>query len=180
MEEIPPPKVYRLFYPVVPVLLTCRSKFTVGGLALTSVMFVSSNPPTLALSMHQSRATVGLLESSGVFALNWVGAELSSAIDEFGFTTGAGEPDKVARCGLRWREGRGHGVPVLVDAFASVECSVQERTQVGDYFLYLASIDYSYSREDFHDYWSFDTYHPVFYLGADASGQHGRFQRSFP
>ncbi|MAH21789.1 MAG: hypothetical protein CMO12_03145, partial [Thaumarchaeota archaeon] len=75
MKKVRRDLIHRIFYPVVPIIVTSQSGKRIGGMAAVSCMPISVNPPLVGISISPKNRTHGLVEASGCFALNWLDAQ---------------------------------------------------------------------------------------------------------
>lgn len=162
--------IHRLFYPVVPVLVTSESKGKVGGMPTNSCMPLSFDPPLVGISVAPGHHTHDLIKESRLFALNWVDKKYSKKVGELGKHTGKTTRDKLGDSGFTTISGKAASVPILAEAVAVAECRVRERYITGDHNLLIAETLIAYASEDFADYWKFDIYEPILYAGSIGEG----------
>ena len=94
------------------------------------------NPPGLTIAVAKERAIESLMHSGGKFVLNIL-AEGKQLRRHFLKNFAPGE-DRFA--GLDVSEAR-NGCPVLNDALAYLECSVDKRMECGDHWLVYAIVE---------------------------------------
>jgi flavin reductase (DIM6/NTAB) family NADH-FMN oxidoreductase RutF len=105
-----------------------RNAFTAAW--LTQVSF---DPLLLALSVNPAHASFPLLVGGGGFVVNVLRRDQLHLARAFG-TRSAREGDKLE--GVAWRPGRA-GAPILADAVAWLECTLERRFPAGDHELVL-------------------------------------------
>ncbi len=128
---------------------------------------VSKTPPTMAVSLHQSRKTFENISETGVFSINMVPASLAAEADFCGIASGQ-KMDKAATLGLHF-ENSAQGVPLLAESPLSVECRFERFVELGDYRLVLGEIldihvDEAALRED--GSLDVEVFDPLVYLGG--------------
>jgi flavin reductase (DIM6/NTAB) family NADH-FMN oxidoreductase RutF len=97
---------------------------------------VSFDPPLLAVSVENDSRSIGLLRTSGVFAVNVFDAasrDLAGRLGKRSTTV----PDKLA--GVPYRLGAS-GCPILRDALGVLECRVTDSVPAGDSTLFVGAI----------------------------------------
>jgi flavin reductase (DIM6/NTAB) family NADH-FMN oxidoreductase RutF len=100
------------------------------------VMQVSFDPLLVALSINPHNASYPLLQSGGGFTVNVLKETQFEWAREFGTRSGR-DKDKLA--GIRWRPGR-TGAPILEEALAYFDCSLEGRHRAGDHELVLGRV----------------------------------------
>jgi flavin reductase (DIM6/NTAB) family NADH-FMN oxidoreductase RutF len=165
MHEVSGSKVYRLFYPSVPVIVAARSEESVSGMAVVSIISVSNEPPRVAFSSSRSHHTYELVARSRSFSVSWLDSRFVNNVQSLGTSSGAGIPDKLRSAGLSHTAGKVLDVPVINGAAAVLECSVAEIRPLGDHDLIVGDVRAARAEEDFREYWTLEGYHPILYAG---------------
>ncbi len=166
MKPIEAAKIYRLFYPVVPVVVTASHKGETGGLAAISYISLSFKPPLVGVSIHPKSRTHRLVRDSREFAMNWLDYMDREKILKMGETTGAEVKDKLKASGLTTAPARAIGAPVLGEAVAVVECRLKDTYPTGDHELFVGECLSAYAVDDFDEYWRFRKYSAALYVGS--------------
>jgi 3-hydroxy-9,10-secoandrosta-1,3,5(10)-triene-9,17-dione monooxygenase reductase component len=111
------------------------------GTTVNSFSSVSLRPPLVLVAFDRGRRIVPALREAGRYAVNILGEEQQALSDCF---AGGPAPDpadpRSELCGTEWRRGA-TGLPILVDAIATLECSVVDIHPAGDHDLYVARVD---------------------------------------
>ncbi|MFQ5997822.1 MAG: flavin reductase family protein [Candidatus Bathyarchaeia archaeon] len=157
---------YRLFYPVVPIVVTASNGSINGGMAAISYLPLSFRPPRVGVSLSPGHSTYDLVKDSREFALNWVDSALDEKVDFMGKVSGKTVSEKLSRSGFNLTEAKMIKAPVLNDAKAILECSLADIHQFGDHDLFVGDVLIAYATEDFDDYWKFFSYSPILYVGS--------------
>ncbi|HEX5075021.1 MAG TPA: flavin reductase family protein [Gemmatimonadaceae bacterium] len=108
-----------------------RSAFTAAW-----VTQVSFDPLLLVMSVNPQNASYGILRASGAFTVNVLERGQLELARRFG-TSSSRDHDKLA--GVPWRPGA-NGAPVLDDALAYFECTLQDRHTAGDHELVVGRV----------------------------------------
>ena len=108
-----------------------RSAFTAAW-----VTQVSFDPLLLVMSVNQQNASYGILRASGAFTVNVLERGQLELARRFG-TSSSRDHDKLA--GVPWHPGA-NGAPVLDDALAYFECTLQDRHTAGDHELVVGRV----------------------------------------
>lgn len=135
------------------------------GTTVNSFSSVSLRPPLVLVAFDRGRHIVPALGRTGRYAVNILGEEQQALSDCFAggpapaqtaetrpvvgdgklgrsssYPTADPSSPRAVLCGADWRLGT-TGLPVLVDAIASLECTVVDVHGAGDHDLYVARVD---------------------------------------
>ncbi len=111
------------------------------GTTVNSFSSVSLRPPLVLVAFDRGRRIVPALRRAGRYAVNILGEEQQPLSDCFaGGPAPGGADTRADLCGAEWRRGA-TDLPVLVDAIATLECTVVDVHPAGDHDLYLARVD---------------------------------------
>ena len=129
------------------------------GTPVNAFSSVSLRPPLVLVAFDRGRRIVSALRRTGRYAVNVLGEGHRALSDCFagapgplaapirsgdgissGDGIGSGDDERAQLCGAEWRRGV-TGLPVLVEAIASLECTVVDVHPAGDHDLYLARVD---------------------------------------
>ncbi len=128
-----------LLSPVPPALVTCSDGEHDNVLTVAWTGIVNSDPPKTYISVRPSRHSHGIIQSSGVFAINLTTEALVRAADWCGVYTGA-KVDKFARCKLSKEPATEIACPLLADSPLVLECRVTDVIPLGSHDMFLADI----------------------------------------
>jgi flavin reductase (DIM6/NTAB) family NADH-FMN oxidoreductase RutF len=119
-------------------IITSSSAGDSGGLVATFVNNASLVPalPRLVTGIARHHYTWELIQRSRAFAAHLVDEHQCELIWKFGLASGR-HVNKFAD--VKWRRGQ-TGSPVLEDALAWVDCSVEAELDIGDRTLYVAAV----------------------------------------
>jgi flavin reductase (DIM6/NTAB) family NADH-FMN oxidoreductase RutF len=95
----------------------------ISGMTVSSVSSLSTDPPSLIVSINRSASSWPLLVRDGVFGVNILTADQLEVAERFTGKDGAKGRDRFK--GAVWTTAR-TGVPLLVDALVAAECEVEE------------------------------------------------------
>jgi flavin reductase (DIM6/NTAB) family NADH-FMN oxidoreductase RutF len=95
----------------------------ISGMTVTSVTSLSVEPPTLLVSVNREASSLPLLRRFGGFGVNILNAHQIDIAERFSGHNGLKGAERFA--GVHWRAGRS-GVPLLVDALATIECELED------------------------------------------------------
>ena len=108
-----------------------------AGITVTSVVSVSLDPPTMLVCVNNQGRTGEILEKVGFFTINFTAPEHRELAKRFAGMTGVQGDERFTHG--HW-ETAISGTPVLADALASFECSLQQAVTVGSHTLYIGAV----------------------------------------
>ncbi len=125
--------------PVPPTMVTVsdgerENVFTVAWTGITNTI-----PPKTYISVRPSRYSHGIIQKSGVFAINLTTEALVRAADFCGVHTGA-KVNKFERCSLSVERASEIDCPILSDSPVVLECRVTDVIPLGSHDMFLADI----------------------------------------
>jgi 3-hydroxy-9,10-secoandrosta-1,3,5(10)-triene-9,17-dione monooxygenase reductase component len=124
------------------------------GTTVNSFSSVSLRPPLVMVAFDRGRRIVPALNRTGRYAVNILGEDHQALSDCFAGgpppslpvggdgapSARAGDESRGELCGAEWRRGA-TGLPILVVAIASLECTIVDVHPAGDHDLYIARVD---------------------------------------
>lgn len=103
------------------------------GLVVNSFSSVSLDPPLVLWSIGlESPSRPAFIRHPG-FAINIMGADAKEKTMQFA------RPSENKFAGIDWEPGQ-HGVPVLADAIATLECETHKRIECGDHEILIGKV----------------------------------------
>jgi flavin reductase (DIM6/NTAB) family NADH-FMN oxidoreductase RutF/rubredoxin len=119
-------------------VITSKDGERINGQIANTVFQISSEPPTIAISINKQNLTNELITKSGLFAVSVLRQETPlSLIGQFGFKSGR-DVDKFA--GINYRT-TPQGLPYLVDdALASIEAKVIQSVDAGTHNIFIGEL----------------------------------------
>ncbi len=152
-REIPPQIAHRLLAGRPTCLLTTRYRGQDNVMTLSWTCPISLEPPLIALAIHPSRYTHGLLERAQECVLNIPARPLGEHIVQFGNRSGA-DLNKLEASGLDVEAGRRVDALWIDQCLAHIECAVVDRMAPGDHSLFIAQIVGAWAEDEaFADVW---------------------------
>lgn len=125
----------------VVVVTTSDARGRAQGMTATAVCSVSMRPPLVMACVHREAATHRAIRDSGAFALNLLPERSEALARRFA----SSRPGKFA--GLRTRADA-TGAPILADALAHCDCTVEKAVDAGDHTIYIGRVVGVGYRED--------------------------------
>ncbi|MBX3028399.1 flavin reductase [bacterium] len=117
-------------------VLTTRDGAARHGMSSSWVTQVSGTPPLLLAAVDLGHASHPMIERSGRFALNVIGAG-SRHLEDYFYSPASRHPDNLEALAC---EESPAGLPYLREAVASLECRVADAHRAGDHTLFVAEI----------------------------------------
>lgn len=106
------------------------------GCVANSAMQITSEPPTLAVSINHNNYTHGCIEKEGKFALNIVTERTNpSVIGTFGYSSSK-DTDKFAQAEYEMTE----GLPIVKDTCGYIVCKVISKFETSTHTIFLGEI----------------------------------------
>lgn len=108
------------------------------GITVNALSSVSLEPPLVMVALDRRRRITPFVRAHGRFAVNILAEDQQSLSDCF-----AGAPvvpDRESFCGAAWAPGT-DGLPLLVGALASLECTTEDVVGAGDHDLFIGRVD---------------------------------------
>jgi flavin reductase (DIM6/NTAB) family NADH-FMN oxidoreductase RutF len=107
-----------------------------------TAMYVSLDPPLVAISHMPGGTTTGLIEESGEFSLSVLGADQLDVAHRAGLSSP--DPDKFAERGIAPVEPpAGLTAPGVAGSAAILWCRVEQRHPAGDHVVFIGSVAHS-------------------------------------
>lgn len=137
-----------LFYPAPIALVTCSRKGddpNIITIAWTGV--VSSEPPTVGVSIRPSRHSHELIYSSREFGINFPKKEDLEKVDFCGVASGK-KVNKFEKCGYTPFRGKEIHTPLIKECPVNLECVVSDTLDLGSHTLFLGKVVAAHVDED--------------------------------
>ncbi len=116
-------------------IVTTRGPQGDHGLTASWVTQVSKDPPMIAVALHKSARSVGVVESAGAFVVNILSLDSAPLAEKF-FTPidrfGTPPQPAVSRGTLQ--------TPILGEAIGWLECQVRNRIETGDHIVFIGEV----------------------------------------
>lgn len=117
----------------VTVVTTLNGEGEPCGFTATAVCSVSLDPPLVLVCAGTRGQTLGAIRESGRYALNFLHEDALPTSVRF-----SGADDRKFE-GLGWAPAPA-GSPLLEDALAWVECSVEQEIEAGDHVIFIGKV----------------------------------------
>ena len=116
-------------------IVTSRNASGIHGMTVSAFASVSLDPPLVLVCADKSSDTHGVIADSGVFAVNLLTQDQQALSNKFA----ASKDEHLRFEGVAWSE-RETGAPLLDEALASLDCSVQAAHDAGDHVIYVGEV----------------------------------------
>jgi flavin reductase (DIM6/NTAB) family NADH-FMN oxidoreductase RutF len=117
-------------------VITTRHGEQLQGMTANAVTSLSLEPTMILVCVEKSTHTHGLLERSGVFAVNILGPEQEALSRLF---AKRGEPEEGSLRGQPFVLGE-TGAPILAGCLAYLDCRVAEVLEGGDHSIFIGEV----------------------------------------
>src|SRR5438046_1847384 len=156
---------HQQFYPSVPDVRSASPRTMLSAAPAFSFTALAETPSLVGVSSLPSHSTHKTVIAARRFSLCWLDKKDIRAMAHLASHAGKEGEDKLLSAGLKHHRGKRVDVPVIDAAVAVLECSLTKRIRFGDHELLVGRVKASYAIEDFRDYWSFEVYRPILYIG---------------
>jgi len=103
------------------------------GMTINSFSSVSLDPPLILWSIGLDTPSRSAFQRHGCFAVNIMGANAKDTTMNFA------RPSDDKFGGIDWHEGH-NGIPVLAEAMAVLECTVEDQIISGDHEIFIGRV----------------------------------------
>jgi len=126
-------------FPVPAALIVSGTDETANIITLAWVGIASSTPPTIGISVRQSRYSLELIRNTGEFSVNFPDASIFKEVDYCGITTGR-KRNKFKDTGFTPMASKRIKSPIIKECPYNIECRVSQEIIIGDYVHILGEI----------------------------------------
>jgi flavin reductase (DIM6/NTAB) family NADH-FMN oxidoreductase RutF len=126
-------------FPVPAALIVSGMREDANIITIAWIGIASSTPPTIAISVKNSRYSLGLIRKTNEFSVNIPPASLFKAVDYCGMVTGR-KRNKFKDTGLTPLESSKIKPPIIKECPYNIECKVRHEVTIGNWALILAEI----------------------------------------
>ncbi|MDV3244834.1 MAG: flavin reductase family protein [Nitrososphaerales archaeon] len=157
------------------MIVASRATDRVEATVINSVISGSSDPPRVVCSMRKDATILAVVRRNKSFSVNWMDSRFVTSVDYLGFKRKGNPKDKIKAAGLNWLPGRRTLAPIVSEAAATLECTLDRVIPLGDNDLVVGNVVSTRTSRDFSEYWQFKTYKPLIYFGAVPGKKAGRY-----
>ena len=133
-------KAGNMVYPLPAVLVSVSN-----GEGLDNILTVAwtgtvcTNPPMVYISVRPSRFSYDMICKTGEFVINLSTEDLAYAVDYCGVRSGR-DVDKLKQLHLTKEPCRYVGAPMIAESPVSIECRVNQKTELGSHVMFIADV----------------------------------------
>lgn len=124
----------------VAIVSAIDQKEELHAMTATSVVSVSVDPPLLLVSLNSASRTLHAIETTDSFAVSIMTGDQAAISDDFA-TSGV-------RSWQSFQPADGSGLPILVGALATLECTAIDYKDVADHTLVIGAVDAALIAQD--------------------------------
>src|SRR3990170_1706462 len=117
-------------------IVTSRLDDELHGMTANAVVSVSLQPPLVLVCVDRSADSHGIIDGSGIFALNILGRDQERLCEAFALK----EHEAAHRLDDVPHHARATGAPIIDGSLAYVDCRVVQRYPGGDHTIFLGEI----------------------------------------
>ncbi len=137
--SITPTKAVAMLNPGMTVLVSCKKEEKDNIITITWQTMLSSNPPTVGISVAPQRYSYEMIMNSGEYVINIPNANLLKEVHYCGTASGR-QVDKFAETGLTKVPAEIVNVPLIEECVGNVECQVVSTHPAGAHTIFVAKI----------------------------------------
>ncbi len=145
---------FTLLSPVPAVMVSCRGTAPEDEPNIITIAWVgtvNSDPPMVSISVQKRRFSYEMIEKSGEFVVNLVGADTCKAMDYCGVRSGR-ETNKWADCALTPIPANGmQYAPAIAECPGYLACKVRQAIELGSHVMFIGEVVGIQVREEFFD-----------------------------
>ena len=123
-------------------ICTARSGEVVHGMTVTDYNGVSADPPLMLVCADKSSNTLGVIREGGCFAINLLSVDQVELSNRFA----SRKYEDVRFDGLDCAQAV-TGAPLIPDAVASFDCTVEAEHDAGDHVIFVGRIEHLVQRD---------------------------------
>jgi flavin reductase (DIM6/NTAB) family NADH-FMN oxidoreductase RutF len=136
-----------VIFPVPAALIVSGINEDANIITIARIGIPTPTPPTIGISVKNSRYSLGLIRKTGEFSVNIPPASLFKAVDYCGMATGR-KRNKFEDVGFTPVESLKIKPPIIKECPYNIECKVMHDVMIGDWALILGEIVETHIDED--------------------------------
>ena len=126
--------------PIPAVLVSCGVAGEVQNIiTIAWTGTVSSDPPSLSISVRKNRYSYDLIRNAGEFVVNIASADMVKDVDYCGTVSGR-STDKYTDRGLTAARGHVVNAPIVAECPVNIECRVTQEISLGSHQMFIGEI----------------------------------------
>ncbi|MGB5810882.1 MAG: flavin reductase family protein [Polyangiales bacterium] len=123
-------------------VVTTRAGDKMHGMTVSAFSSVSADPPLVLVCANQSSTTHEVIQKGGLFTVNILAAHQAEVSNLFAST----EHEDTRLETVAWSEGV-TGAPLIDEALACLECSVQSAHEEGSHTIYVGLVEAAHTND---------------------------------
>lgn len=128
-----------VIFPVPAVLVVSGTDDNINILTVAWIGIVSSDPPTLGISIHEKRHSLSLIKNLGEFSVNFPSIDFCEEVDYCGMVTGKLR-NKFSDTGFTPQKSNKIKPPLIKECPYNIECVLKQEIKVGKWNFLLGEI----------------------------------------
>jgi flavin reductase (DIM6/NTAB) family NADH-FMN oxidoreductase RutF len=128
-----------ILFPVPAILIVSGTGDNINILTVSWIGIVSSDPPTLGISIHDKRHSLKLIKEIGEFSVNFPNVDLFEEVDYCGMVTGKLR-NKFSDIGFTPQRSSKIKPPFIKECPYNIECVLSKEIKFGKWNLLLGEI----------------------------------------
>ena len=139
-----------VIFPVPAALVVSGTGDAANVMTVAWIGILSSTPPTIGISLHRQRYSLGLIHQNQEFTVNFPAAQHFREVDYCGITSGR-KHNKIKEIGFTLLPGSVINTPIIQECPYNIECKVTREIELGEYTLFMAEIIETHVDEEHFD-----------------------------
>lgn len=135
------------FFPIPAALVVSGTMERPNIITIAWIGMMSSTPPTVAISVRNTRHSLELIRDSGEFTVNIPSAESFKEVDYCGLVSGR-NVNKFEDVGFSPLESAAVAPPIIEECPYNMECTVTGELELGEWVMMLGQIVETHIDED--------------------------------
>jgi flavin reductase (DIM6/NTAB) family NADH-FMN oxidoreductase RutF len=127
------------FFPIPAALVVSGTMNKPNIITTAWIGMMSSTPPTVAISLRNTRYSLGLIQDSGEFTVNIPPANLFKEVDYCGLVSGR-NTNKFEDAGFTPLKSAVVATPIIKECPFNMECKVTGELELGEWVMILGQI----------------------------------------
>lgn len=160
---------FQYFYPYTVAIVGARIDTRSNFMSCAWHTALSFQPPLFGVLIAKKRLTYEVISQAGEFTVNFIPREKIELSAQMGRISGH-DKDKIKEFKVALSPGKQISSPILTDAYAALECRLQDSYSCGDHELFVGKVLAVHEEEgSFHPdgRLNVEKVNPLLYMGSD-------------
>lgn len=132
-------KHFQFFYPYTVALVGTKAEEAVNFMSCAWHSALSFSPPLFGVLVSKKRLTHSLISRAKEFSVNFLAYEQAKLAAVMGRKSGR-DVDKIKLAGINLSPAAVIGAPLIAEAYASLECLLEDIRTYGDHDLFVGRV----------------------------------------